>query len=59
MAATGACFDQKYRCRLNVLLARLPDQPNSRSFVINLQTARALGIEVRPDMLSVAADVIE
>jgi 4-carboxymuconolactone decarboxylase len=32
MAATGASFDQKYRCRLNVLLARLPDRPNSPSY---------------------------
>jgi hypothetical protein len=29
------------------------------AFGINLHTARALGIEVRPDMLSVAADVFE
>ena len=26
MAATVACFDRKYRCRLNVLLRRLPDR---------------------------------
>ena len=29
------------------------------AFVINLRTVRTLGIEVRPDMLSVAAKVID
>jgi DNA-binding response OmpR family regulator len=35
------------------------DQSTKFLFAINHQTARALGIEVRPDVLSIADEVIE
>jgi hypothetical protein len=34
-------------------------RPTKLAFVLNLKTARSLGIEVSPDLLTVADEVIE
>jgi putative tryptophan/tyrosine transport system substrate-binding protein len=42
-----------------IIKGEKPEQPARLEFVVNLKTARALGLEVQPMLLAHAAEVIE